>query len=115
MIGRDEGYTTIELLIVMSILGIVLGGIVTLFTAGINADASQNLRFQSQQEAQLALTKLRKDVHSACTIAAPGTCVVGDKNHRTAKGALPDKLGNAGQRALLVKFLEAIDAATPIF
>jgi len=73
VIGRDEGYTTIELLIVMSILGIVLGGIVTLFTAGINADASQNLRFQSQQEAQLALTKLRKDAHSACTIAAPGT------------------------------------------
>lgn len=73
MIGREGGYTTIELLIVMAILGVVLGGIVALFTAGINADAAQNQRFQSQQDVQLAMTKLRKDVHSACTISAPAT------------------------------------------
>jgi type II secretory pathway pseudopilin PulG len=57
------------MLIVMAILGIVLGGVVTLFTAGIKADSDQNQRFQSQQDTRLALDKLRRDVHGACSIS----------------------------------------------
>jgi type II secretory pathway pseudopilin PulG len=58
---------------VMAILGVVLGGVVTLFTAGIKADSDQNQRFQAQQDTRLALDKLRRDVHSACTISTPTT------------------------------------------
>jgi Tfp pilus assembly protein PilW len=53
----------------MAILGVVLGGVVALFTAGIKADSDQNQRFQSQQDTRLALDKLRRDVHGACTIS----------------------------------------------
>jgi type II secretory pathway pseudopilin PulG len=73
VIAREGGYTTIELVIVMAILGTVVGAIVTLFTAGINADARQNQRYQSQQDVRLALDRMRKDIHSGCSFSSPGT------------------------------------------
>jgi hypothetical protein len=39
-------------------------------------------------------------------------CVLTDANHRTAKGTLPDALGDPDSRALLAEFLESIDAGT---
>jgi YVTN family beta-propeller protein len=39
-------------------------------------------------------------------------CVVGNLKHRTANGKQPDKLPNARDRALVVKFLQSIDART---
>ena len=72
-LGGEAGFSLIELVTVMAILGIVLGGVVALFTAGIKADSDQNQRFQAQQDTRLALDKLRRDVHSACTISTPTT------------------------------------------
>ena len=76
MTGRlsdDQGYTLIELLVVMALLSVVVGGIVTLFASGLNSEADQNRRFQAQQDGRLALDKLRREVHSACTISTPNT------------------------------------------
>jgi prepilin-type N-terminal cleavage/methylation domain-containing protein len=69
----DGGYSLIELLVVMAILSVVVGGIVTVFAAGINADASQNRRFQAQQDVRVAMDRLRRETHSACTISAPAS------------------------------------------
>lgn len=76
MTGRLEeegGYTLIELLVVVTILTIVLGGIVTLFVQGLNAESDQNRRFQAQQDTRLALDKMRREIHAACTISTPNT------------------------------------------
>ena len=73
MIRQEGGYTLVELLTVMLILGVVLGAIVALFAAGINADADQNRRFQAQQDAKVALDKIRREGHAACTVSAPNT------------------------------------------
>jgi prepilin-type N-terminal cleavage/methylation domain-containing protein len=67
------GYTLIELLVVMALLTVVVGGIVTLFASGLNSEADQNRRFQAQQDGRLALDKLRREVHGACTISTPST------------------------------------------
>jgi prepilin-type N-terminal cleavage/methylation domain-containing protein len=72
-LGGEGGYSLIEMITVMAILGVVLGGVVALFTAGIKADSDQNQRFQAQQDTRLALDKLRRDVHPACTILSPST------------------------------------------
>jgi prepilin-type N-terminal cleavage/methylation domain-containing protein len=72
-LGDEGGFSLIELLIVTVILGTVLGGITTLFASGINADADQNRRFQAQQSARLTLDKMRREVHTACTVSNPGT------------------------------------------
>jgi hypothetical protein len=47
--------------------------------------------------------------NGACETLA---CVVGDVKHRTANGTLPDRLANPRQQALVVSFLESLDAQT---
>ena len=42
-------------------------------------------------------------------------CVLSDVNHRTANGTLPDRLANPELQALVVKFLESIDAKSQPF
>ena len=69
MVRDERGYTLVELLTVLAILGTVLTGIVAMFTAGSNADAQMNRRYRAQYNARLALDRLRRDAHSACGIA----------------------------------------------
>lgn len=76
MTGRlsdDGGYSLIELLVVMVILSLVVGGIASLFVSGMNSEADQNRRFQAQQDGRLALDKLRREIHAGCTISTPNT------------------------------------------
>jgi len=68
---RDErGYSLIELLVVMAILGIVLGALTTVFVSGSNAEVDLNRQFQAQQAARLALDKIRVDIHCASAAQA---------------------------------------------
>jgi len=61
----EEGYSLIELLVVMVILGTVLAGLTTVFVSGSNAEADLNRRFQAQEQARVALDKIRADIHCA--------------------------------------------------
>jgi prepilin-type N-terminal cleavage/methylation domain-containing protein len=84
---RDErGYTLVELITVMAILSIVLGGLTTVFASATNAEADMQNRYRAQQTARLALDKLRREVHcsssatpvatttSAITLTLPSYC-----------------------------------------
>ena len=69
-IRREDGYTLIEMLVAMVILGIVLGGLTTVFVNGSAAELDLNRRFQAQQQARLALDRFRVDVHCATAAQA---------------------------------------------
>jgi Tfp pilus assembly protein PilV len=73
VIGVEDGYTTIEMLIVMVILGVVMGGIIAVFVAGISADADSSRRYQDQQDARVSLVRMTREIHAACTVSAPNT------------------------------------------
>ena len=60
-----DGYTLIELLTVMVLLGIVLGVIVTSFTIGIHQEVDQSRREGAYATARGALERLRLDIHCA--------------------------------------------------
>ncbi|HEY3183581.1 MAG TPA: type II secretion system protein [Gaiellaceae bacterium] len=64
------GYSVVELLTVMSILSVILGGLVSVFVAGSNADADLNRRYQAQTDARIAMDKLRREVHRACDVGS---------------------------------------------
>jgi prepilin-type N-terminal cleavage/methylation domain-containing protein len=65
----ERGYSLIELLATMSILGIVLASLMTIFVSGSKAELDMNRRFQAQQDVRLAFTTLRTDIHTACNAA----------------------------------------------
>lgn len=68
--GEERGYSLIEMLVVLSILGIVIGSLTTVFVSGGNAELDMNRRFQAQQQARLALDKVRADIHCASQVQA---------------------------------------------
>jgi prepilin-type N-terminal cleavage/methylation domain-containing protein len=72
----EAGYTLIELLTVLIILGIVLTGLTAMFHAGVRAELRANKEFHAQQNARLALDRMRRELHCANAISAPnGTAV----------------------------------------
>jgi type II secretory pathway pseudopilin PulG len=64
-LGRADGYSVVELLIVMAILASVMGSLTTLFVQASNAELDMNRRFEAQQAARVALDKLRRETHCA--------------------------------------------------
>lgn len=61
----ESGYSVIELLTVMAILGVVLAGLTSVFISGSKAEVAMNRRYQAQQNARLSLGALRTDIHLA--------------------------------------------------
>ena len=72
-IAAEDGYSLTELIVVLAILGTVLGALTALFVSGSRAELDMNERFQAQQNARLALTKMRRDVHCASSATVTAT------------------------------------------
>ena len=68
---RERGYSLIEMLIVLSIMGIVMGSLTTVFVSASNAELDMNNRFRAQLGARLVLDKMRREVHCG-SVATPG-------------------------------------------
>ncbi len=84
----EGGYSLIEMLIVLSIMGVVMGSLTTVFVTASNAELDMNNRFQAQLGARLALDKMRREVHcgsvatpagssSSVTVTLPSYCKTG--------------------------------------
>jgi len=69
-VRNERGYTLVELLVTMVILSVVVGGLTTVFVSGSNAQVDLNQRFQAQQQARLALDRIRGDIHCASAAQA---------------------------------------------
>ena len=72
-VAGQAGYTLMELLIVMIILGVVLGALTALFVQATNAEFDMNRRFQAQQAARVAIDKMRREIHCASAITPTGS------------------------------------------
>jgi prepilin-type N-terminal cleavage/methylation domain-containing protein len=75
LLREERGYTLVELLTVLMILGVVMGGLTTVFASATSSEADMNNRFQAQQGARLALDKLRREVHCASSATPSGSSV----------------------------------------
>jgi prepilin-type N-terminal cleavage/methylation domain-containing protein len=62
---REGGYTLVEMVTVMAIMGIVFAGLTDIFTSASKADTDMQNRFTAQLNTRLALDKLRRDIHCA--------------------------------------------------
>jgi prepilin-type N-terminal cleavage/methylation domain-containing protein len=65
LVRNQSGYSVVELVIVMAILGVIVGGLTTAFVQGSTAEVDANHRVQAQLQANAAFDRLRRDVHCA--------------------------------------------------
>ena len=73
VISAQDGYSAIEMLTVMVILSVIMGGIIAVFVSGLNADADQTRRYQDQQGARVSVVRMTREIHAACTVSTPNT------------------------------------------
>ena len=71
----ESGYSLIELLTVMAIMGVVLSGLTSIFVSGSKAELDTNKRFQAQSAGRLALDKIRRELHCASTATSTGSSI----------------------------------------
>ena len=69
----ERGYSLVEMLVVMAIMGIVMTSLTTVFVQASNSETDMNNRFQAQLTAKLALDKMRREVHCASVATPAGT------------------------------------------
>jgi len=91
LLGRlrgERGYSLVEMLTVISILGVVMTSLTSLFVQGSNSQLDMNRRFQAQETVRVALEKIRREIHcskaasttggngaqSSVTLELPGQC-----------------------------------------
>ena len=85
---NERGYTLVEMLVVLVIFGTVMSALLVLLVQGTNAELDMNNRFQAQQDARLALDKIRREAHcatavtvssaSSVTLSLPSYCPTGN-------------------------------------
>src|SRR3712207_4725174 len=72
-LGDERGYTLVELLQVMVILTAIVGALTALFVQASNAELDMNRRFQAQQQARVAVDRMRREIHCASAVSPTGT------------------------------------------
>lgn len=85
----EGGFTLIELLITMGLLLVVLTSITGALISATNTEADQNNRFQTQEQARQALTKLTREIHCAATLQGATTLSGGSVTSPAALNATP--------------------------
>jgi prepilin-type N-terminal cleavage/methylation domain-containing protein len=66
----ERGYTLVEMLTVLVIFGTLMGALMTLFVQATNAETDMNNRYRAQQQARLALDRLRREAHCATAVTS---------------------------------------------
>jgi type II secretory pathway pseudopilin PulG len=67
----ESGQSLTELLTTLSILGVILGSLTTVFVAATRAEVDATERFAAQQEARLAVDRIRRETHCAHSVDDP--------------------------------------------
>jgi prepilin-type N-terminal cleavage/methylation domain-containing protein len=73
----EDGFTLFELLVVTAIMLVVVVGLTTTFASGTKSEIGISKRQDAQQEARLALDRMREDIHCANNLTSVSSNAVG--------------------------------------
>jgi prepilin-type N-terminal cleavage/methylation domain-containing protein len=118
----ENGFTLVELTVVMVILTVVLLGLTTSFVSGMSSEVSVAQRQKAQQNARTALQQLRQDIHCASAVGGvnpndpdtPGsgfTLTLTEQNNLCASVVSSSDASDSSQVA--VQWCTLPDAANP--
>ena len=72
LLRSERGYSLMELITSMAILGTVMASLSALLVSATNSEIDMNRRFQAQTQARLGLDRLRREVHCAMSVTPAG-------------------------------------------
>jgi prepilin-type N-terminal cleavage/methylation domain-containing protein len=104
LLASERGYTLIELLQVTVILGVVMGAIMILFVNATTAEVDMNRRFQAQQNARVAVDRMRREIHCASAVSPAGSAA-------SITVTLPGQCPSAGGSQVNVTYATSMVAA----
>jgi prepilin-type N-terminal cleavage/methylation domain-containing protein len=103
-LGGQGGYTLVELLAVLAIFLTIVTALTTLFISGSKAELDANARFQAQQNARLALDKLRRELHCSTGITKTDGTSLGTTPAAAIRVTLPSHCPTAGGATITVDY-----------
>jgi prepilin-type N-terminal cleavage/methylation domain-containing protein len=93
--AAEDGFTLIELLVVMIVLLAILAPLTGSYVSATIAQVDQTRRFDAQENARLALDRMRKDIHCAHGVTDPyvnasgGQTIVMTETNTTGQAECP--------------------------
>ena len=90
---EQRGYTLVELITAMGILGIVMSSLVVVMASATRAELEMNNQFQAQTQARTALERFRREGHAACKASPTGATGSITLTYITS-GSCPETGGN---------------------
>jgi Tfp pilus assembly protein PilW len=125
----EAGHTLTELITALAILSVVIGGIATMFEAGMTAEVKASREVQAQQNARLALDRIRQELHcanaisaangvavSAITVTLPTVCLGADTSVTYTSTSVATgryKLTRSGNSTGLTTVADYLTSSTP--
>lgn len=91
-LASEAGFTLTELLITLVLMGIVMGAVTTSFASAFTGEARAISEATNEENARLALHRLRMDIHCA----------------HEANGATPNPSGDGGFTFVLTEYVDPV-------
>lgn len=71
MMKKSKGFTLIELIVVVAIIGIMLSGVLAIFDQGVKMYAKDNTQVANQQSLRTVMTSIEKKIRKADHVNQP--------------------------------------------
>jgi prepilin-type N-terminal cleavage/methylation domain-containing protein len=71
-LASSHGFTLVEMLATLVILGIVIGGLTDVLVSSTHDELDLNRRFTAQEQGRIALNRLRREIHCGSRLTQTG-------------------------------------------
>lgn len=98
------GYTLSEMIVVLATFLTVAAALTSMFASGAKAELDANKRFQAQQNARLALDKMRRELHCASGVTNVDGSALGTTPVAAIRVTLPSHCPSAAGTTITVDY-----------
>jgi prepilin-type N-terminal cleavage/methylation domain-containing protein len=109
-LAAEGGFSLVELLFVMVILGIVVASLSAVLVSATQTEVDANNRFQAQEQARTGVTQLTRELHCASSVTVTdttGTALAAGVSGSRIAATVPSTCATSGGTTLYVTWCTA--------